>query len=45
MQVHYLNLVAQGRSAEAAIVQTGERIDSVATPFELISLFRDLRLT
>jgi uncharacterized protein (DUF362 family) len=44
LQVRYLNLAAQERIAEAAIEQTGERIDAVATPFELIPLFRHLRL-
>jgi len=48
MQVRYLQLAAQrsqvAQLTEANIVQTGEAIASVATPFELIPLFRKLRL-
>jgi len=48
MQIRYLQLAAQrGTDAqilEDRIVQTGETIQSVATPFELIPSFRKLRL-
>jgi len=44
--IRYLRLAAidDGRILENNIVQTGERIASVATPFELIPLFQHLRL-
>ncbi|MEO8371956.1 MAG: DUF362 domain-containing protein [Candidatus Solibacter sp.] len=48
MQVRYLQLAMQrspvAQLAEANIVQTGEAIASVATPFELLPLFQKLRL-
>jgi len=48
MQVRYLQLAAQrsqsAQIAEGNIVQTGEAIASVATPFELISIFQKMRL-
>jgi uncharacterized protein (DUF362 family) len=48
MKVRYLQLAAQGspvaQITEANIVQTGEAIASVATPFELLPQFQRLRL-
>ena len=48
LQVRYLQLAMQrspvAQLAEAHIVQTGEPIASVATPFELLPLFQGLRL-
>jgi hypothetical protein len=46
-RIEYLRLVAGPRSAlidERNIEQTGERIESVAAPFELLPEFRGLRL-
>ncbi len=46
-QIHYLRLVSGDHDAhisERNIIQTGESIESVATPFELIPEFRRLRL-
>jgi uncharacterized protein (DUF362 family) len=44
--VRYLRLAAEGkgRITEALIEQTGERIETVATAFELIPLFQHLRM-
>jgi len=48
MQVRYLQLALQrsgtAQITEANIVQTGEAIASVATAFELISIFQSMRL-
>jgi uncharacterized protein (DUF362 family) len=48
MKVRYLQLAAQrsqsAQITEENIVQTGEAIASVATPFELIPLFQKMRL-
>ena len=46
-QIHYLRLVSSGNDthiSERNIQQTGEAIESVATPFELIPEFRHIRL-
>lgn len=46
LKMRYLTLASEngGRIEEAEIRQMGESIASVATPFELIPAFRDLRL-
>jgi uncharacterized protein (DUF362 family) len=45
LRVKYLQLGSErGNLEESVIQQTGERIDTVATPFELIPEFRGIRL-
>jgi uncharacterized protein (DUF362 family) len=45
-KVEYLRLAAEGGAqiADAGIRQAGERIASVATPFELMPFFRSYRI-
>jgi hypothetical protein len=45
LRVKYLQLGSErGNLEESVIQQTGARIDTVATPFELIPEFRGIRL-